>query len=103
MSPRTARRSKRIHRVVSISFDASEAAWVDTLVRLLEDGGYPRAARSEVVRTALAELRKALNGLTAAETVRYFAQRDAERLLGLVDRTSPSTMTGSREPSGEGS
>ena len=91
MAPRTLRRSKRTHRVVSISFEASEALWVDTLVWLLAEGGYPRAGRSEVVRTAIAELRKALDGLTPFETVKYFAQRDADRLLTrIVDHTSTS-------------
>jgi len=102
MAPRTIRRSKRTHRVVSISFEPNEATWVDTLVRLLEDGGYPRAARSEVVRIALAELRKAIDGLTPFETVKYFAQRDADRLLTrIVDRTSASQIADPDDASGE--
>jgi hypothetical protein len=102
MASRTVRRSKRTHRVVSISFDANDAAWVDTLVRSLEERGYPRAARSEVVRTALAELRKALDGLTPFETVKYFAQRDADRLMnGIVDRTLTSGVADPDDASGE--
>ena len=102
MTPRTRRRSKRTHRIVSISFDPNEAAWVDTLVQLLEQGGYPRAARSEVVRTALAELRKAIDGLTPFETIKYFAQRDADRVLTrIVDRTSTSEVADPDDASGE--
>jgi hypothetical protein len=102
MASRTVRRSKRTHRVVSISFDARDAAWVDALVRSLEEGSYPRAARSEVVRAALGELRKALDGLTPFETVKYFAQHDAARLLnGIVDRTSTSEAADPDDAPGE--
>jgi hypothetical protein len=67
--------------------DPTEAEWIDALVQLLEENGYRKAARSEVVRMAVLELRDTIRGKTPADIVRYFAQRDADRVVAaLVDR-----------------
>jgi hypothetical protein len=44
------------HRIRSISFDLGDAEWVDGLVDLLREAGYPKAARAQIVRAALQEL-----------------------------------------------
>jgi hypothetical protein len=87
MAPRHSRTARRKHRIVSISMAPDDAAWVDTLVDLLVDGGYSKAGRSEVVRLALLELRVVLRERGRSEVVRYFVQRDAERqVASLLDR-----------------
>ena len=50
------------HRIRSISFDPGDAEWVDGLVDLLRQAGYPKAARAEIVRAALQELHHVLGG-----------------------------------------
>ena len=81
--------SKRRHRGLSISFDRAEAEWVDRLVDLLKQEGYPHAGRSEVVRMGLLQLRDALAGRTRSEIARFFVQRDAEHLAAVLDGTRP--------------
>lgn len=71
-------------RIRSISFDPGDAEWVDGLVDLLREAGHPKAARAEIVRTALQELHHALAGRTREEIVKFFLEREAreaERLL----------------------
>lgn len=72
-------------RIVSISFDSADAEWVDLLVAVLRQAGYSKAARAEIVRTALQELHKVLVGRTHAEIVKFFLDREAERLLAPFD------------------
>jgi hypothetical protein len=67
------------YRGFSISFDPAEARWIDGLVDLLRQEGFPRAARSEVVRLAVLGLRDALAGRTRSEIVQFLLQRDADR------------------------
>jgi len=88
-APTSSNRSHR-HRGLSISFDPAEAEWVDALVALLKQGGYPKAARSEVIRIGLLELQKALAELSRSQIVKFFVQREADRLLRDVDGTAPS-------------
>lgn len=88
MAPRPSRRSRRKQRIVSISLDPAEAKWLDALVDLLEEQSYPKAARSEVVRMALLALRDELRDRTPSEIVRYFVQRDAERLVATLVETA---------------
>ena len=75
------------HRILSISFDPADAEWVDALVDLLRQAGYAKAARAEVVRTALQELHGMLAGRTRAEIVKFFLDHEAERLLASLDGT----------------
>lgn len=75
------------HRIRSISFDPGDAEWVDGLVELLRQAGYPKAARAEIVRTALQELHQVLAGRTHGEIVKFFLDREAERVLASFDRT----------------
>jgi hypothetical protein len=75
------------HRILSISFDPADAEWVDALVDLLPRAGYAKAARAETVRTALQELHQVLAGRTRAEIVKFFLDREAERLLASFDGT----------------
>ena len=75
---------RRIH---SVSFDASDDEWLDDLVDLLTEAGYPKAARSEIVRVGLVGLQEALAGRTRAEILKFFVLRDAERLLASLDGT----------------
>jgi hypothetical protein len=75
------------HRILSISFDPADAAWVDALVDLLRHAGYAKAARAEIVRTALQELHQVLAGRTRAEIVRFFLDREADRLLASFEGT----------------
>ncbi len=79
------------HRGVSISFDPIELDWVDSLVHALDENGYPLAARSEVIRMALLELRDALRGKTQSEIVEYFAHRHGDRLVASVVAGMKST------------
>jgi hypothetical protein len=88
VSHRTRNRSR--HRGLSISFDQTEAEWVDALVNLLKQERYPHAGRSEVVRMGLLQLRDALAGRTRSEIVKFFIQRDAERLAASVDGINPT-------------
>ena len=85
-SPNPADLSSR-HRIRSISFDPGDAEWVDALVDLLRQAGYPKAARAEIIRTALQELHQVLAGRTRAEIVKFFLDREAERLLASFDGT----------------
>ena len=75
------------HRIRSISFDPADAEWVDALVDLLREAGYAKAARAEIVRTALQQLHQVLAGRTRAEVVKFFLDREAERLLASFDGT----------------
>jgi len=75
------------HRILSISFDPTDAEWVDALVGLLRQAGYAKAARAEIVRTALQDLHQVLAGRTRAEIVKFFLDREAERLLASFDGT----------------
>jgi hypothetical protein len=79
---------RRRCRGLSISFDTAEARWIDTLVDALRQEGFPRAARSEVVRLGLLELREALAGRTAPEIVKFFAKREADRFLAAIKGTT---------------
>jgi hypothetical protein len=81
------------HRGLSVSFDPTEAAWVSDVVATLKHQGYTKARRSEVVRVALLVLQDALAGRTHEEILRFFIQRDLDRLAKLVS-TPP------RDPSG---
>lgn len=89
MAPADSPHPNRRHRGLSISFDPAEAQWVDALVDLLRQEGYPKAGRSEVVRLALLQLRDALVGRSRADIVKFFVQRDAERLVATLDGTTP--------------
>jgi hypothetical protein len=83
--PRDPYDPNRRHRGLSISFDLAEERWVDTLVDLLREEGFPRAGRSEVVRLGLLQLREALAGKTRQQIVRFFVRRDADRLSAALD------------------
>ena len=69
---------RRIH---TVSFDPPSDEWVKALVDLLKDAGYPKAARSEVVRVGLLELQRALAGRSRADILKFFVLREAERVL----------------------
>ena len=69
------------HRIRSISFDPGDAEWVDGLVVVLRQAGYPKAARAEIVRAALQELHHVLAGRTHAEIVKFFLDLEADCLL----------------------
>ncbi len=75
------------HRIRSISFDPADGEWVDLLVDILRQAGYAKAGRTEIVRAALQELHKVLAGRTRAEIVKFFLDREAERLLSSLDGT----------------
>src|SRR4051812_8782898 len=72
------------HRGLSVSFDPTEAEWVRHVVVTLKEQGYTKARRSEVVRVALLVLQDALAGRTREEILRFFIQRDLDRLAKLV-------------------
>ena len=78
------------HRGLSVSFDPTEAEWVRALVATLKQQGYRKARRSEVIHVALIVLRDALAGLTREEIVRFFIQRELERLARLANPPSDS-------------
>jgi Arc/MetJ-type ribon-helix-helix transcriptional regulator len=102
MAPRHSRNARRKHRIVSISMAPDDAAWVDTLVDLLVDGGYSKAGRSEVVRLALLELRVILRERGRSEVVRYFVQRDAERqVASLLDRVEEAVAANDDKEPGD--
>jgi hypothetical protein len=90
MAASNARNRHRRHRGLSISFDPNEAEWVDALVDLLKQEGYPHAGRSEVVRMGLLQLRDALAGRRRSEIAKFFVQRDAERLAAALEGTGPT-------------
>ena len=90
MTPPNSPASTRRTRGLSISFDPPEARWVDALVALLKEQGYPNAKRSEVVRIALLELQDALAGRTRADIVKHFVQRDATRRMATISGTTPA-------------
>jgi len=87
-APESQNRNRR-HRGLSISFDPAEAEWVDALVALLKQEGYPKAGRSEVVRLALLQLRDALAGRSRPDIIKFFVQREADRLVATLDGTIP--------------
>jgi hypothetical protein len=78
-------RRRRIH---TISFDPIEDEWLNAIIEILAAEGHPKAARSEVVRVALTGLREALADHTRAAIVRFFVQRDADRLFAALDSTT---------------
>jgi hypothetical protein len=83
---------KADRRVHSINFDPATDVWVESLVARLAAIGYPKAGRSAIVRDALQDLQAKLAGHTDAELLRFFIDRDAERLFVAADRrrTAPS-------------
>jgi hypothetical protein len=79
----------RRHKGLSISFDPAEARWVDTLVDLLRQEGFPKAGRSDIIRLGLLGLRESLRGRTRSEVVQFCVQREADRLVAALDDSSP--------------
>ena len=76
-----------------------DASWVDTLVDLLVEEGYPKAGRSEVVRVALLELRGVLRERRRSEVARYFVQRDADRqVASLLERAEEPVSANDKDP-----
>ena len=73
-------------RVHSINFDPPADEWVESLVARLAAMGYPKAGRSAIVREALQDLQVKLAGHTDAELLRFFIDRDSERLFVAADR-----------------
>ena len=69
---------RRIH---TVSFDPTQDEWIDALVDLLSEAGYPKAGRSEIVRAGMRGLQDALAGRTRSEILKFFVLRDAEWLL----------------------
>ena len=80
--PLDQRHRRRIH---TVSFDPTEDEWLDTLLDLLTEAGYPKAGRSEIVRVGLLGLQEALAGRTRSEILKFFVLREAERLLASFD------------------
>jgi len=76
--------SRRRPHIHSVSFDPTEDQWVDALVHSLRDQGLPHAARSQIIRVALQDLRGALAQHTGQDVARFFIQRDADRLLATL-------------------
>ncbi len=75
---------RRIH---TVSFDPTEDDWIDALLALLTEAGYPKAGRSEIVRVGVLGLQAALAGRNRSEILKFFVMRDAERLLAFFDGT----------------
>jgi len=73
-------------RVHSINFDPAADAWVESLVERLAAIGYPKAGRSAIVREGLQDLQQKLAGHTDAELLRFFIDRDAERVFVAAER-----------------
>jgi hypothetical protein len=63
------------------SVDQALKAAQSATERTMRQAGYPKAARAEVVRAALQELHHVLAGRTRAEVVKFFLDREADRLL----------------------
>ena len=82
--PLDQRHRRRIH---TVSFDPTGDEWLDALLDLLTEAGYPKAGRSEIVRVGLLGLQEALAGRTRSEILKFFVLRDAERLLASFDGT----------------
>jgi hypothetical protein len=75
----------RRRRVHSVNFDAADGDWIESVVDLLKRGGLPKAGRSEVVRAALAHLRRTLAAQDPAETVTFFLECDREWRLARIE------------------
>ncbi len=82
--PLDQRHRRRIH---TVSFDPTGDEWLDALLDLLTEAGYPNAGRSEIVRVGLLGLQEALAGRTRSEILKFFVLRDAERLLASFEGT----------------
>jgi hypothetical protein len=78
---RDARDQSHRRRIHTVSFDPTEDEWIDALVALLNEAGYPKPGRSEIVRVGMRGLQDALAGRTRAEILTFFVLRDAEWLL----------------------
>jgi len=75
----------RRHRELSIS---SGRSWMGRRACCpAEAGRLSKASRSEVVRLALLRLRDALAGRSRSDTVRFFVQREADRLVATLEGT----------------
>ena len=57
------------------------------LLTFLREAGYAKAVRAEIVRAALQQLHQVLAGHTRDEIVKFFVDREAERLPASFDRT----------------
>jgi hypothetical protein len=62
-------------------FDRPLDEWVDSLVDLLREAGFPKAGRSEVVRVALGQLKETLNDRQSVQVVKFFLDQYSERRL----------------------
>ena len=82
--PLDQRHRRRIH---TVSFDPTEDEWIDALVDLLSEAGYPKAGRSEIVRVGMRALQDALAGRTQSEILTFFVVGDAEWLLASMNGT----------------
>jgi hypothetical protein len=78
-------------RVHSINFELADDEWLELVVDVLREVGWPRAGRSEVMRVALSDLRRALSSRSRTDILKFFLDRDAERRFTLLaSRTQPA-------------
>lgn len=69
----------RRYRVVAVSLFDEEAHAADRITAVLQQGGWPKANRSLVIREALSCLADELAGKSSEEIFRYFVDRYARR------------------------
>jgi hypothetical protein len=83
----------RARRVHSINFEAADDDWMESVVDILKRAGLPKAGRSEIVRVALFDLRRALAWQDRADTVVFFVERDLEWRRARLEPPDSQTST----------
>ena len=74
-----AKETRKGYRIVAVSLYTPEAEWIDQTTKALQTSGNPKANRSLVVREAILRLQEDLGGTNAAEMVKSFMERQAQR------------------------
>ena len=71
--------TRKGYRVVAVSLYTPEAEWIDQATKALQTSGSPKANRSLVVREAILRLQEDLGDTNAADMVKSFTERQAQR------------------------
>ena len=70
---------KKGYKIVAISLYTPDLEWTDEVSQKLQRSGVAKANRSLVIREAIYELERAIQGKSNEELVRFFIERQASR------------------------
>lgn len=72
-------RKKKSYKIVAVTLNTDDAAWVDDLARRLQRSGMQLASRSYVVQEAVRRLREDHSAMSLEDITKSFGDRQAKR------------------------